>query len=123
MQISVSGYETRVKVFMILVVLFLATANLITVTFLIRSEDLLMEEARARAVTAALSIAAQASAEGIVGRAVGGKPGAHSRVAADLFRYGRVHGASVVDVVDRSGVGPGDRFQPDLAPRIRGAGR
>jgi PAS domain S-box-containing protein len=103
MQISVSGYETRVKVFMILVVLFLATANLITVTFLIRSEDLLMEEARARAVTAALSIAAQASAEGIVGRAVGGKPGAHSRVAADLFRYGRAHGASVVDVVDRSG--------------------
>jgi nitrogen fixation/metabolism regulation signal transduction histidine kinase len=100
---SASGYETRVKVFLILVVLFLVTANLITVTFLIRSETSLVGEARARALSAAISIAAQADATGMVRRALGGEPGARSGVSADLYRQGRSHGASVVELVDASG--------------------
>lgn len=103
MQISVTGYETRVKVFMILVVLFLVTANLVTVTFLVRSEEHLVEEARARSVSAALSMAGQLSAQGTLDGALAGRPGALSRAAAELYRTGRGHGASVVEIVDDGG--------------------
>ncbi len=103
MQVSVSGYETRVKIFMILVVLFLATANFVTVRSLVVTEARLGEEARARVLAASASMAAQAGAEGALTHLLEGSAGAAARAAADLYRYGRVHGASVVEILDPDG--------------------
>ncbi len=103
MQVSVSGYETRVKIFMILVVLFLATANFVTVRSLVVTEARLGEEARARVLAASATMAGQAAAEDALPHLLEGKAGAAARAAADLYRYGRVHGAAVVEILDPDG--------------------
>ncbi len=103
MQLVVRGYETQVKVFLLLVVLFLVTANLVTVTFLTVSEDLLLEEARARVVAATQSLARQAATEGLAASALGGRPGEAARAGSRLSVLGRSHGASVAEIVDLSG--------------------
>src|SRR6266853_2982360 len=103
MQPLIRGYETQVKVFMILVVLFLVSANLITVTFLTRSEDLLLGEARARILAATAAIGREVIKGGLAGARLG-EPGGESRVADQLLDLARAHGASLVEVLDRDGL-------------------
>ncbi len=103
MQLAVRGYETQVKVFLILVVLFLVTANLVTVSFLIRSESLLAEEAAARAMTSAVAMARQAEADGLPAAVLGSEPAAPARAASRLTRLSEIHGAVLAEIVDGGG--------------------
>jgi PAS domain S-box-containing protein len=102
MQPLMRGYETQVKVFMILVVLFLVSANLITVTFLTRSEDLLLGEARARIMAATSAIGREVTAGRLAGDRLR-EPGGESRVSEQLLDLARAHGASLVEVIDAEG--------------------
>lgn len=102
MQPLIRGYETQVRVFMILVVLFLVTANLITVTFLTRSEDLLLDEARGRILAATEAIGREVAADGLAGAKLR-EPGGASRISAVLLDLGRAHGASLAEILDPAG--------------------
>jgi len=102
MQPFIHRYETQVKVFMILVVLFLVSANLITVTFLTRSEDMLLDEARARVLASTEAIGREMSAEDLSRSALQG-PGSDARLSSMLLDLGRAHGASLVEILDGTG--------------------
>jgi PAS domain S-box-containing protein len=103
MAVLVRGYETQVKVFMLLVVLFLVTSNLVTVTFLNVSEGLLREEAGARVIAATVSMAREIGAEGIVAPVAAGEPGAGAAAGERLARFCASQGASYAEVVDGTG--------------------
>lgn len=103
MQLVVRGYETQVRIFMVLVVLFLVSANLVTVTFLSRSEALLVEEAGARALAATVSAAREAASAGLPAMSSGGPPGSGALVSERLTRLAAAHGASVIDITDGAG--------------------
>ena len=103
MPLVVRGYETQVRIFMILVVLFLVTANLVTVTFLNRSQALLAEEAGARVLAGTVAMAREVEGEGFLRAVLDAQPGAVARAAERLSHLCGVNGASVGEILDRDG--------------------
>jgi len=103
MQLSTGSYETQVKVFLILVVAFLVTANLVTISFLVRSQSLLEDEARARVLSSTVSLAREAETQHLGRQLAEALPGAAAVVSSRLSRLGGAYGMTAADVVDANG--------------------
>ncbi|HET6373196.1 MAG TPA: hypothetical protein VFG76_07805, partial [Candidatus Polarisedimenticolia bacterium] len=106
MEIRVQRYESQVKLFLVLLVLFLAAVGIVGLNVLTRTQTLLLEEAEGR-VTAATRAVQREIGESTL---LSGLPPAAGRVPADsvavssrLSSLARAYALSSVEIVDLQG--------------------
>ena len=101
MDIRVQGYESKVKLFLVLLVLFLVAAGIVGLNVLYRSRALLIEEAEGRITSASRAIQRDLVDSGLVGSANDAVSSAALR--ARLVALAHAWSASSLEVVSADG--------------------
>lgn len=101
MEIRVQGYETQVKLFLVLLVLFLAAAGTISLNALYRTQALLLQEAEARVVASTRAVQRElADPDPLRGPE---EPAGSALLGARLSDLARAYGIASLEILDRSG--------------------
>src|SRR5215470_17673950 len=95
MDIRVQGYENQVKLFLVLLVLFLVAAGVVGLNLLYRSRALLIEEAESRITSSSRAVQREVSESGLPQRLIRGDgqvdPAARTQAIARLRDLARAY--------------------------------
>ncbi|HKY32171.1 MAG TPA: ATP-binding protein [Candidatus Polarisedimenticolia bacterium] len=102
MDLRVQGYESQLKLFLVLLVLFLVAIGGVSVNALHRTRSLLLEEAEERIVAATRAAQREIDATHPAAAVLERAAGAHTAVSR-LRDVGRANGIASLELVDRQG--------------------
>src|SRR5262245_42331678 len=106
MDIRVQGYENQVKLFLVLLVLFLVASGVVGLNVLYRSRALLIEEAESRITSASHAVQREVAESGLAQRLLredAADPQTLAAAGAHLRDLARAYSISSVEVVDLKG--------------------
>ncbi|HEY3175597.1 MAG TPA: ATP-binding protein [Candidatus Polarisedimenticolia bacterium] len=101
MEIRVQGYESQVKLFLVLLVLFLVSAGVIDLNILYRSRSLLVEEAEGRITSTSRAVSRELTDSGLAPRSR--EPAGRLAITARLTDLARAYSLASLEILDLDG--------------------